>query len=63
MKIFGVDFTSVPISKKAITFVQCRLDENDLFLESSFPTRSFDEFEKFLQQPGPWVAEWIVQER
>ena len=56
MKIFGVDFTSVPSSRKAITCVQCRLDEDGLSLESSVSTRSFDEFENFLQQPGPWVA-------
>lgn len=56
MKIFGVDFTSVPSSKKPITAVQCRLDENGLFLENSVSIRSFDEFENFLQQPGPWVA-------
>ncbi len=56
MKIFGVDFTSVPSSKKPITAVQCRLDENGLFLDNSIPIRSFDEFENFLQQAGPWVA-------
>lgn len=56
MKIFGVDFTSVPSHKKPITCAQCRLDESGLFLEASFPIRSFDEFEKFLRQPGPWVA-------
>lgn len=56
MKIFGVDFTSVPSFKKAITCVQCRLDEDGLSLENSVSIRSFDEFENFLQQPGPWVA-------
>lgn len=56
MKIFGVDFTSVPSSKKPITCAQCRLDENGLSLENSFSNRSFDEFENFLQHPGPWVA-------
>jgi hypothetical protein len=56
MKIFGVDFTSVPSSKKAITCVQCRLDEKILYLESSVSIRSFDEFENFIQLPGSWVA-------
>lgn len=56
MKIFGVDFTSVPSSKKVITCVQCRLDEDGLSLETSFPIRSFDGFENFLKQPGSWVA-------
>ena len=56
MKIFGVDFTSVPSSRKPITCAQCRLDENGLSLETCFPIRSFDEFENFLLQPGLWVA-------
>lgn len=56
MKIFGVDFTSVPSSRKPITCAQCRLDEDGLFLESSISIKSFEEFENFLRQPGPWVA-------
>jgi hypothetical protein len=56
MKIYGVDFTSVPSSNKAITFVQCRLDEDGLSLEHFDLITSFDEFENFLMQPGPWLA-------
>ena len=56
MKIFGVDFTSAPNSKKVITCIQCRLDKNGLSLESFDCITSFDEFENFLRQPGPWVA-------
>jgi len=56
MKIFGIDFTSVPGSRKFITCAQCRLDESDLSLEISFHIKSFDEFEDFLRQTGPLVA-------
>ena len=56
MKIYGVDFTSVPSSKKAITCVQCRLDEDGLSLERFDRITSFNEFENFLRRPGPWVA-------
>ena len=56
MKIFGVDFTSVPSSKKAIACAECRLDDDSLTLESTFFLKSFNEFENFLQQPGPWLA-------
>jgi len=56
MKIYGVDFTSVPSSKKAITCAQCKLNDDVLSLEGFNRIASFDEFEKFLRQPGPWVA-------
>jgi hypothetical protein len=56
MKIFGIDFTSVPSSKKAITYAHCTLSENKLFLEGPGRLASFQEFERFLRQPGPWTA-------
>jgi hypothetical protein len=56
MKIYGLDFTSIPSSKKAITYAQCILSEMGLFLERLRRLKSFDEFERFLRQPGPWVA-------
>ena len=56
MKIYGVDFTSAPSLKKAITYAECRLDENHLVLEHLRRLTSFDEFENFLKQPGPWMA-------
>jgi hypothetical protein len=56
MKIYGIDFTSAPTSKKAITYAQCTLSEKGLFLESLGRLISFDEFESFLRQPGHWVA-------
>jgi hypothetical protein len=56
MKIYGVDFTSAPSLKKPITYAQCRLDEDSLVLESLECLTSFDEFEAFLRQSGPWIA-------
>ena len=56
MKIFGIDFTSVPSSKKAITYAQCTLSKKRLSLEGLSCLTSFDEFERFLRQPGYWVA-------
>jgi hypothetical protein len=56
MKIYGVDFTSAPSRKKPITYAQCRLEEDCLFLETLGCLASFDEFETFLSQPGPWIA-------
>src|SRR5215216_6374787 len=56
MKIYGLDFTSAPNSKKAITYAQCHLTEKGLVLERLGCLTSFDEFEGFLMQPGPWVA-------
>lgn len=56
MKIYGIDFTSTPNAKKAITCVECRLDESGLSLERFERLTSFDAFENFLRQPGAWVA-------
>jgi hypothetical protein len=56
MKVYGVDFTSAPRLKKPMTYAQCRLDEDGLFLESLGCLTSFDEFETFLHQSGPWIA-------
>lgn len=56
MKIFGVDFTSVPSVQKGITCVQCQIDENSLSLEGFERITSFEQFENFLRQSGPWIA-------
>jgi hypothetical protein len=56
MKIYGIDFTSVPGPRKAITYAVCRLTEDGLALERLGALTSFEEFEGFLQVPGPWVA-------
>ncbi len=56
MKIYGLDFTSSPRPQKAITYAQCHLSEKVLSLECLGRLTSFDEFEDFLREPGPWVA-------
>ena len=56
MKIYGVDFTSAPSSKKAIAYAQCTFSEKGLSLERLGRLTSFEEFEGFLREPGPWVA-------
>jgi hypothetical protein len=56
MKIYGIDFTSAPGPKKAITVAECRLVEADLLLVSLGSFTSFAEFEEFLRTPGSWVA-------
>jgi hypothetical protein len=56
MKIYGLDFTSAPSLKKPITYAQCGLDEDDLFMESLGCLTSLAEFETFLSQSGPWIA-------
>jgi len=56
MKIFGIDFTSAPGRKKAITYAQCRLANRRLALEQLGSLASFAEFEDFLLRSGPWMA-------
>jgi hypothetical protein len=56
MKIYGVDFTSAPSLRKPITYAQCRLEDDCLVLEHLGCLISFNEFETFLGQPGPWMA-------
>src|SRR5688572_4028859 len=56
MKIYGIDFTSIPSPKKAITYAECTLSEKCLVLERVGSLTSFEEFEGFLRKPGPWVA-------
>jgi hypothetical protein len=56
MKIYGVDFTSSPGPKKAITYAQCRLTSNGLFFERLGALKSFLDFDEFLRKPGPWTV-------
>ncbi len=56
MKIFGVDFTSAPKSKKPITAAHGHIDGNVLSIDRIEPLASFEAFEEFLHRPGPWIA-------
>lgn len=56
MKIFGIDFTSAPGNKKPITVAEGELKQGKLTVQEIHSLASFDEFETFLKQKGPWVA-------
>ena len=56
MRIYGIDFTSAPNAKKAITYAECTLSGKGLSLECLGRLTSFEEFEALLREPGPWVA-------
>jgi len=56
MKIFGIDFTSAPGRKKPITVAEGELEQGNLTLQEIHALVSFDEFEDFLKQKGPWIA-------
>lgn len=54
--IFGVDFTSAPSRRKAITVAVGSLHESRLTVVRVDRLIDFSAFEMFLQTPGPWVA-------
>ena len=56
MKIFGIDFTSAPGKKKPITVAEGEFKQGNLSIHKIHALVSFDEFEYFLKQKGPWVA-------
>src|SRR2546430_14616473 len=56
MKIFGLDFTSAPRSKKPITCAVCELQDNLLQVKDCLKINSLPEFETFLRLSGPWLA-------
>jgi len=54
--IFGVDFTSAPSRRKAITVAVGALQGRRLTVVRVDRLTDFPAFENFLQSPGPWVA-------
>ena len=54
--IFGVDFTSAPSPRKAITVAHGALLGDQLEVTAIDNLGSFGEFDALLQTPGPWVA-------
>ncbi len=56
MKIFGIDFTSAPGQKKPLTVAEAELKQGNLVIQKIHALVSFDEFEDFLKQKGPWIA-------
>jgi hypothetical protein len=56
VRIYGIDFTCAPRKAKPITVAAGLLGKKTLHLEAIEPHRSFEEFETFLERPGPWVG-------
>src|SRR3989442_15580594 len=56
MKIFGVDFTSAPCHRKAITVAAGRLKGMTLAIEGIERLETFSAFEALLARPGPWIG-------
>lgn len=55
-RVFGVDFTSRPTSRKPITCAHCLLENQVLHCERVESFGTFEAFEGWLESPGPWVA-------
>lgn len=56
MTLHGVDFTSAPTRRKAITIASGSL-EGDVFTVSSLESlHDFQSFEEWLRRPGPWLG-------
>jgi len=56
VKVLGVDFTSAPGPRKAITVARCELQGTCLRLSAMDALRDFDAFEALLREPGPWIG-------
>src|SRR6266446_990246 len=56
MRIFGVDFTSTPCHRKAITVAAGRLSGMTLAIEGIERLETFSAFEALLARPGPWIG-------
>ena len=56
MRIYGLDFTSAPGSRKPLIAVGCTLKGRALRVESAEVLADFEEFEDFLENGGPWVC-------
>jgi hypothetical protein len=56
MRIYGLDFTSRPSSKKPITLAVCDLEEEVLKVLYFQRLPDFERFESLLASDGPWVA-------
>lgn len=56
MRIYGLDFTSAPRPSKPITCSVCDLKRTALRILDFCQMISFEEFDAFLNNQGPWVA-------
>ncbi|HLH60623.1 MAG TPA: DUF429 domain-containing protein [Ktedonobacteraceae bacterium] len=56
MRIYGLDFTSIPSRRKPITSAACELHDDLLRVEGFLSLTGFEDFESFLHTDGPWLA-------
>ncbi len=56
MRVYGVDFTSAPGRSKPIAVAECELDGDRLAVRDLLRLKSFEQLERGLERPGPWVA-------
>ncbi len=56
MQLHGIDFTSAPSRRKAITIASGVLDGHILRLQALTCLHDFPTFEAWLHQPGPWLG-------
>ncbi|MBC3884157.1 DUF429 domain-containing protein [Undibacterium griseum] len=56
MKLFGVDFTSAPSRRKAITIAGGIWEQEVLQVQELHRLTDFGSFEQWLRQDGPWLA-------
>ena len=56
MRLHGIDFTSAPSRRKAITVASGILADGRFVLQSLTHLHDFESFEHWLRQPGPWLG-------
>jgi hypothetical protein len=56
MRVYGLDFTSTPSSRKPITCAVGGLEDKFLRLHDVLKLTTFKQFEEFLRRDGPWIA-------
>ncbi|MDB5839288.1 MAG: hypothetical protein JWQ23_1240 [Herminiimonas sp.] len=56
MKLHGIDFTSAPTRRKAITIASGELDGDTYRLQSLTSLHDYAAFDAWLRRPGPWLG-------
>jgi hypothetical protein len=56
MFIHGIDFTSAPTRRKAITIASGSANGEAFLLDSLLSLHDFDSFASWLNRPGPWLG-------
>ena len=56
MRVYGIDFTSVPKRRKPLTCLPCSFDGKVLDCKDLCEIEDFPKFEEFLNSKGPWVT-------